>query len=113
MSASLASIRLAASRLAWSLTSRAARCTATPPSWSDRDAYVPVPRGMRSVSPWITVTLSMGMPRSSCTAGLAVHDDGAVTVYTGSSPHGQGHDTAWAMALPVRGASGVDRDGAV
>src|SRR6516164_4796232 len=29
------------------------------------------------------------------TARLEVHDDGAATVYTGSSPHGQGHDTAW------------------
>ena len=33
------------------------------------------------------------------TARLEVHDDGAATVYTGSSPHGQGHDTAWAMLV--------------
>jgi aerobic carbon-monoxide dehydrogenase large subunit len=30
-------------------------------------------------------------------ARLTVGDDGAVTVYTGTSPHGQGHDTSWAM----------------
>src|SRR5215470_13800004 len=33
------------------------------------------------------------------TAKLVVHDDGAVTVYTGSSPHSQGHQTAWAMLV--------------
>ena len=33
------------------------------------------------------------------TAKLAVHDDGTVTVYTGSSAHGQGHHTAWAMLV--------------
>jgi carbon-monoxide dehydrogenase large subunit len=33
------------------------------------------------------------------TARLVVHDDGAATVFTGSSAHGQGHDTAWAMLI--------------
>ena len=33
------------------------------------------------------------------TAKLEVHDDGAATVYTGSSAHGQGHHTAWAMLV--------------
>jgi aerobic carbon-monoxide dehydrogenase large subunit len=33
------------------------------------------------------------------TARLAVHDDGSATVYTGSSAHGQGHHTAWAMIV--------------
>ena len=33
------------------------------------------------------------------TARLAVHDDGTATVYTGSSAHGQGHHTAWAMLV--------------
>jgi aerobic carbon-monoxide dehydrogenase large subunit len=33
------------------------------------------------------------------TARLEVRDDGAATVYTGSSPNGQGHDTAWAMLV--------------
>jgi aerobic carbon-monoxide dehydrogenase large subunit len=33
------------------------------------------------------------------TARLAVHDDGSATVYTGSSAHGQGHHTAWAMLV--------------
>ncbi len=33
------------------------------------------------------------------TARLVVHDDGTTTVYTGSSAHGQGHHTAWAMLV--------------
>ncbi len=33
------------------------------------------------------------------TAKLEVSDDGTATVYTGSSPHGQGHHTAWAMLV--------------
>jgi carbon-monoxide dehydrogenase large subunit len=30
-------------------------------------------------------------------ASVEVHADGSVTVFTGTSPHGQGHATAWAM----------------
>ena len=33
------------------------------------------------------------------TARLEVHDDGSASVYSGSSAHGQGHDTAWAMLV--------------
>jgi len=33
------------------------------------------------------------------TARVVVHDDGTATVYTGSSAHGQGHHTAWAMIV--------------
>ena len=33
------------------------------------------------------------------TAKLEVKDDGTATVYTGSSAHGQGHHTAWAMLV--------------
>ncbi|HEY3683744.1 MAG TPA: xanthine dehydrogenase family protein molybdopterin-binding subunit [Streptosporangiaceae bacterium] len=33
------------------------------------------------------------------TARLVVHGDGTVTVYTGTSPHGQGHATSWAMLV--------------
>ncbi len=36
-----------------------------------------------------------GLP--SETADLEVHPDGTATVLTGTSPHGQGHATAWAM----------------
>jgi aerobic carbon-monoxide dehydrogenase large subunit len=30
-------------------------------------------------------------------ARVRVHPDGAATIFTGTSPHGQGHDTSWAM----------------
>ena len=34
-------------------------------------------------------------------ARVVIHGDGSATVFTGTSPHGQGHDTAWSMiALP-------------
>jgi aerobic carbon-monoxide dehydrogenase large subunit len=33
------------------------------------------------------------------TARLVVHNDGTATAYTGSSAHGQGHHTAWAMLV--------------
>jgi aerobic carbon-monoxide dehydrogenase large subunit len=33
------------------------------------------------------------------TGRLDVHDDGTATVYTGSSAHGQGHHTTWAMLV--------------
>ncbi len=33
------------------------------------------------------------------TARVVVNDDGTATVYTGSSAHGQGHHTAWAMIV--------------
>jgi len=33
------------------------------------------------------------------TARIVVDEDGGVTVYTGTSPHGQGHDTSWAMIV--------------
>jgi aerobic carbon-monoxide dehydrogenase large subunit len=42
------------------------------------------------------------------TARLEVHDDGTATVYSGSSAHGQGHDTAWAML--VQDALGIPMD---
>jgi len=40
------------------------------------------------------------------TARLDVHGDGTATVYTGSSAHGQGHHTAWAML--VQAELGID-----
>jgi carbon-monoxide dehydrogenase large subunit len=42
------------------------------------------------------------------TARLEVNDDGTATVYSGSSAHGQGHDTAWAML--VQDALGIPMD---
>ncbi len=36
-----------------------------------------------------------GPPRENAT--VEVHPDGSATILTGTSPHGQGHETAWAM----------------
>jgi aerobic carbon-monoxide dehydrogenase large subunit len=43
------------------------------------------------------------------TARVMVHDDGTVTVYTGSSAHGQGHHTAWAMLVQDELGIGMDK----
>ena len=36
-----------------------------------------------------------GAPQENAT--VEVHPDGTATILTGTSPHGQGHSTAWAM----------------
>jgi aerobic carbon-monoxide dehydrogenase large subunit len=45
------------------------------------------------------VEITGGNPEFGETAQVEVHADGTVTVWTGSSPHGQGHQTAWAMLV--------------
>jgi carbon-monoxide dehydrogenase large subunit len=48
------------------------------------------------LSCYVEITAGDGGPE---TGRLVVHEDGSATVYTGSSPHGQGHHTAWAMLV--------------
>jgi carbon-monoxide dehydrogenase large subunit len=45
------------------------------------------------------VEITAGDAAAGETARLVVHGDGSATVYTGSSAHGQGHHTAWAMLV--------------
>jgi carbon-monoxide dehydrogenase large subunit len=45
------------------------------------------------------VEITAGDAFNGETARLEVAADGTATVYTGSSPHGQGHHTAWAMLV--------------
>ena len=45
----------------------------------------------------VYVEITGGVDPKQEAAKLEVHDDGTATVYTGTSPHGQGHETAWAM----------------
>src|SRR4029450_10058076 len=45
----------------------------------------------------IYVEITGGPPQIHEGARIEVLDDGRATVYTGTSPHGQGHVTAWAM----------------
>jgi carbon-monoxide dehydrogenase large subunit len=49
------------------------------------------------LSTYVEITAADGAAGE--TAKLEVSDDGTATVYTGSSPHGQGHHTAWAMLV--------------
>lgn len=42
-------------------------------------------------------------------AAVEVHPDGTVTVLTGTSPHGQGHATAWAMLASEHLGIGLDK----
>ncbi len=55
------------------------------------------------------VEITAGDASSGETARLVVHDDGSATVYTGSSPHGQGHATAWAMLVQDEMGIAMDR----
>ncbi len=48
-----------------------------------------------------------GAPKEN--ALVEVHDDGSVTILTGTSPHGQGHGTAWAMLASEELGIPVDR----
>jgi carbon-monoxide dehydrogenase large subunit len=45
------------------------------------------------------VEITAGDAADGETGKIEVHEDGTVTVFTGSSPHGQGHATAWAMLV--------------
>ena len=45
------------------------------------------------------VEVTAGDAAAGETARLVVHEGGSATVFTGSSPHGQGHATAWAMLV--------------
>ncbi|MFZ9630253.1 MAG: xanthine dehydrogenase family protein molybdopterin-binding subunit [Ilumatobacteraceae bacterium] len=48
------------------------------------------------------VEITGGVPPFGEHARIDVHDDGSATVYTGTSPHGQGHATSWAMIAQDR-----------
>jgi len=45
----------------------------------------------------VYVEITNPMPFSGEFASVQVHTDGTATVLTGTSPHGQGHETSWAM----------------
>jgi carbon-monoxide dehydrogenase large subunit len=61
------------------------------------------------VSCYVEVTgLSLPGSDPSEVARVLIHHDGAATVFTGTSPHGQGHDTAWSMIAASE--LGIDMD---
>jgi aerobic carbon-monoxide dehydrogenase large subunit len=45
----------------------------------------------------IYVEITGGVDPKQEDARIEVHDDGTATIYTGTTPQGQGHDTAWSM----------------
>jgi carbon-monoxide dehydrogenase large subunit len=59
------------------------------------------------VSVYVEVTGGVDPKQES--ARIQVNDDGSATVYTGTSPHGQGHDTAWSMIAHEQTGIPMDR----
>jgi carbon-monoxide dehydrogenase large subunit len=54
----------------------------------------------------VYVEITGGVPPMSEAAKIEIHDDGTGTIYTGTSPHGQGHDTAWSSIASSQ--TGID-----
>jgi aerobic carbon-monoxide dehydrogenase large subunit len=42
-------------------------------------------------------------------AKIEIHPDGTASIYTGTSPHGQGHDTAWSMIASAQTGIPMDK----
>jgi carbon-monoxide dehydrogenase large subunit len=57
----------------------------------------------------IYVEITGGAPQIHEDARIEVLDDGRATVYTGTSPHGQGHVTAWAMIASAETGIPMDK----
>ena len=57
----------------------------------------------------VYVEITGGVDPMQEAARIEVHDDGSATVYTGTSPHGQGHDTAWSMLAYEQTGIPMDR----
>lgn len=57
----------------------------------------------------VYVEITGGVPPFGDDARIVVHDDGSATVYTGTSPHGQGHVTSWSMITHERTGIPMDR----
>jgi carbon-monoxide dehydrogenase large subunit len=71
-----------------------------------RESGDPVQLGI-GVSAYVEIT--GGVPPTSEAAKIEVLDDGRAVVYTGTSPHGQGHQTSWAMIAGERTGIPLDR----
>ncbi len=71
-----------------------------------REAGDPVQLGI-GVSVYVEIT--GGVPPMGEAAKVEVHDDGSATIYTGTSPHGQGHDTAFSMIASAQTGIPMDR----
>jgi carbon-monoxide dehydrogenase large subunit len=57
----------------------------------------------------VYVEITGGTPPMGEAAKIEVQHDGSALVYTGTSPHGQGHDTAWSMIASDQTGIPMDR----
>jgi carbon-monoxide dehydrogenase large subunit len=57
----------------------------------------------------VYVEITGGVPPMGEAAKIEVHEDGSATIYTGTSPHGQGHDTSWSMIASAQTGIPIDR----
>jgi carbon-monoxide dehydrogenase large subunit len=57
----------------------------------------------------IYVEITGGVPPMSEAAKIEVLPDGRAVIYTGTSPHGQGHDTSWSMIANAQTGIPIDR----
>ena len=57
----------------------------------------------------VYVEITGGVDPMGEAAKIEVNDDGSATVYTGTSPHGQGHDTSWSMIASDQTGIPMDR----
>jgi len=71
-----------------------------------RQSGDPVQMGI-GVSTYVEIT--GGVPPMGEAAKIEVLDDGGAIIYTGTSPHGQGHDTAWSMIASAKTGIPMDR----
>lgn len=55
------------------------------------------------------VEITGGVPPMGEAAKVEVNGDGSATIYTGTSPHGQGHDTSWSMIASAQTGIPMDR----
>ena len=71
-----------------------------------RESGDPVQLGI-GVSTYVEIT--GGVPPMGEAAKIEIQDDGRAVVYTGTSPHGQGHDTSWSMIASEQTGIPIDR----
>jgi carbon-monoxide dehydrogenase large subunit len=70
-----------------------------------RESGDPVQLGI-GVSMYVEITGGVGTGEN---AKIEVADDGTAVIYTGTSPHGQGHDTAWSMIASAQTGIPIDK----
>jgi carbon-monoxide dehydrogenase large subunit len=57
----------------------------------------------------VYVEITGGVPPMGEAAKIQIHDDGTASIYTGTSPHGQGHDTSWSMIASAQTGIPIDQ----